>query len=212
MEVLDTTIVNVALPHIAGSLSSSSDEATSALTSYLVANGIVLTISGWLGDLLGRKRYFIICIAMFTVCSFSAARLPACPVDHLSIGPGFFGGGSSQTSSPSSSTPSRRQGAARHSGLRPSPPSWLRCSVDAERLHHRPGKLALDIPVEYSGSASSRCFWSRCWSRILPGRRQEKPRHRLHRTIVDHPGARNPPDHDGSRRGRGLVRIRTSSA
>src|ERR1700723_4779556 len=70
MEVLDTTIVNVALPHIAGSLSSSSDEATWALTSYLVANGIVLTISGWLGDLLGRKRYFIICIIMFTVCSF----------------------------------------------------------------------------------------------------------------------------------------------
>jgi DHA2 family multidrug resistance protein len=48
MEILDTTIVNVALPHIAGSLSSSSDEATWALTSYLVANGIVLTISGWL--------------------------------------------------------------------------------------------------------------------------------------------------------------------
>ena len=57
MEILDTTIVNVALPHIAGSLSSSNDEATWALTSYLVANGIVLTISGWLGDLLGRKRY-----------------------------------------------------------------------------------------------------------------------------------------------------------
>src|ERR1700742_5166315 len=70
MEVLDTTIVNVALPHIAGSLSSSSDEATWALTSYLVANGIVLTISGWLSDLFGRKRYFIICIIMFTVCSF----------------------------------------------------------------------------------------------------------------------------------------------
>ena len=70
MEVLDTTVVNVSLPHIAGSLSASADEATWALTSYLVANGIVLTISGWLGDLLGRKRYFLICIGMFTVCSF----------------------------------------------------------------------------------------------------------------------------------------------
>jgi MFS transporter, DHA2 family, multidrug resistance protein len=70
MEILDTTIVNVALPHIAGSLSASNDEATWALTSYLVANGIVLTISGWLSDVFGRKRYFIICIAMFTVCSF----------------------------------------------------------------------------------------------------------------------------------------------
>ena len=70
MEILDTTIVNVALPHIAGSLSVSYDDATWTLTSYLVANGIVLTISGWLGRLLGRKRYFLICIAMFTVCSF----------------------------------------------------------------------------------------------------------------------------------------------
>ena len=59
MEVLDTTIVNVALPHIAGSMASSEDEATWALTSYLVANGIVLVISGYLGRLLGRKRYFL---------------------------------------------------------------------------------------------------------------------------------------------------------
>lgn len=94
MEILDTTIVNVALPHIAGSLSSSADEATWALTSYLVANGIVLTISGWLGDVLGRKRYFVICIALFTVCSF------LCGISQ-SLGQlivfrmmqGFFGGG-----------------------------------------------------------------------------------------------------------------------
>ena len=94
MEILDTTIVNVALPHIAGSLSSSADEATWTLTSYLVANGIVLTISGWLGNVLGRKRYFLICIGMFTVCSF------LCGTSH-SLGElivfrllqGFFGGG-----------------------------------------------------------------------------------------------------------------------
>jgi DHA2 family multidrug resistance protein len=94
MEILDTTIVNVALPHIAGSLSSSSDEATWALTSYLVANGIVLTISGWLGDLLGRKRYFVICIAMFTVCSFlcgTASSLTQLIIYRLAQG--FFGGG-----------------------------------------------------------------------------------------------------------------------
>jgi DHA2 family multidrug resistance protein len=94
MEVLDTTIVNVALPHIAGSMSASTDEATWALTSYLVANGIVLTISGWLGDLLGRKRYFLICIAMFTVCSFlcgAATSLTQLIVFRLAQG--FFGGG-----------------------------------------------------------------------------------------------------------------------
>lgn len=94
MEVLDTTIVNVALPHIAGSLSSSSDEATWALTSYLVANGIVLTISGWLSDLFGRKRYFLICISMFTFTSFLcgiAGSLPQLIIFRLAQG--FFGGG-----------------------------------------------------------------------------------------------------------------------
>src|ERR1700761_5302628 len=69
MEVLDTTIVNVSLPHIAGSLSVSSDQSTWSLTTYLVANGIVLTISGSLSRLLGRKRYFLICLIGFTICS-----------------------------------------------------------------------------------------------------------------------------------------------
>src|ERR1700761_1650704 len=94
MEILDTTIVNVALPHIAGSLSASNDEATWALTSYLVANGIVLTISGWLSDTIGRKRYFIICIGMFTVCSFLCGisqSLGQLVVFRLLQG--FFGGG-----------------------------------------------------------------------------------------------------------------------
>ncbi|SFK01528.1 DHA2 family efflux MFS transporter permease subunit [Methylocapsa palsarum] len=94
MEILDTTIVNVALPHIAGSLSASNDEATWALTSYLVANGIVLTISGWLSAVIGRKRYFMICIGMFTVCSFLcgiAGSLPQLVVFRLAQG--FFGGG-----------------------------------------------------------------------------------------------------------------------
>ena len=94
MEILDTTIVNVALPHIAGSLSSSPDDATWTLTSYLVANGIVLTISGWLGAVIGRKRYFMICIAMFTVCSLLcglAQSLPQLIVFRLLQG--FFGGG-----------------------------------------------------------------------------------------------------------------------
>jgi DHA2 family multidrug resistance protein len=94
MEILDTTIVNVSLPHIAGTLSTSYDDATWALTSYLVANGIVLTISGWLSTLLGRKRYFTICIAAFTVCSFLcgiADSLPQLIVFRMLQG--FFGGG-----------------------------------------------------------------------------------------------------------------------
>ncbi|VFU09658.1 Drug resistance transporter, EmrB/QacA subfamily [Methylocella tundrae] len=94
MEILDTTIVNVALPHIAGSLSSSNDEATWALTSYLVANGIVLTISGWLSSVIGRKRYFIICISMFTVCSFLCGIADSLPqLVAFRLLQGFFGGG-----------------------------------------------------------------------------------------------------------------------
>ena len=94
MEILDTTIVNVALPHIAGSLSTSNDEASWALTSYLVANGIVLTISGWLSAVIGRKRYFLICLSMFTVCSLLcgiANSLSQLIVFRLMQG--FFGGG-----------------------------------------------------------------------------------------------------------------------
>ncbi|MCI0600464.1 MAG: DHA2 family efflux MFS transporter permease subunit [Beijerinckiaceae bacterium] len=94
MEILDATIVNVALPHIAGSLSSSNDEAAWVLTSYLVANGVVLAISGWLSAVIGRKRYFLICIAMFTVCSFLcgiAGSLAQLIVFRLLQG--FFGGG-----------------------------------------------------------------------------------------------------------------------
>ena len=115
MEVLDTTIVNVSLPHIAGNLSTSYDDATWALTSYLAANGIVLTISGWLGRVLGRKRYFMICIGMFTVCSFLCGiseSLPQLIVFRLLQG--FFGGGlqpNQQSIILDTFPPSKRSGA-----------------------------------------------------------------------------------------------------
>ena len=69
MEVLDTTIVTVAVPHIAGSLSSSNDEATWVLTSYLVSNAIILPASGWLAVYFGRRRFLLICIVIFTLSS-----------------------------------------------------------------------------------------------------------------------------------------------
>ena len=94
MEILDTTIVNVALPHIAGSLSASTDDATWALTSYLVANGIVLPMSGYFARVLGRKRYFLICIGMFTVCSLLCGIAQSLPMLIVSrLAQGFFGGG-----------------------------------------------------------------------------------------------------------------------
>ena len=70
MEVLDTSIANVALPHIAGSLSAGQEEAAWVLTSYLVANAIILPISGWLATFFGRKRFYMACVTIFVVSSF----------------------------------------------------------------------------------------------------------------------------------------------
>ncbi len=69
MEVLDTSIANVALPHMAGTLGASQEEATWVLTSYLVSSAIVLPISGWLSNRFGRKRFYMTCVAIFTACS-----------------------------------------------------------------------------------------------------------------------------------------------
>lgn len=79
MEILDTSIANVALPHIAGNLSASADEATWVLTSYLVANAIVLPVSGWLASVIGRKRYYMICVALFTASSLACGLAPSLP-------------------------------------------------------------------------------------------------------------------------------------
>jgi MFS transporter, DHA2 family, multidrug resistance protein len=71
MEVLDTSIAAVALPYIAGSLSATNDEATWVLTSYLVANAVILPASGWFSERFGRKRFLLVCIVIFTVASFA---------------------------------------------------------------------------------------------------------------------------------------------
>ena len=76
MEVLDTSIANVALPHIAGGLSASEDEATWVLTSYLVSNAIILPLSGWFVMLIGRKRFYMTCVLLFTISSFLCGVAP----------------------------------------------------------------------------------------------------------------------------------------
>jgi hypothetical protein len=81
MEVLDTSVANVALPHIAGNLSAGVDESTWVLTSYLVSNAIVLPLTGWLSSLFGRKRFYMTCVALFTVSSFLCGLAPTLP--HL---------------------------------------------------------------------------------------------------------------------------------
>jgi MFS transporter, DHA2 family, multidrug resistance protein len=77
MELLDTAIANVSLPHIAGGLAVSADESTWVLTSYLVSNAVVLPLSAWLSRLLGRKRYYMICVATFTVSSLLCGFAPS---------------------------------------------------------------------------------------------------------------------------------------
>ena len=80
IEVLDTSVANVALPYIAGGLGASYDDSTWVLTSYLAANAIVLPISGWLAEMIGRKRYFMMSLSIFTVSSLLCGLAPSLPV------------------------------------------------------------------------------------------------------------------------------------
>jgi DHA2 family multidrug resistance protein len=80
MEVLDTSIANVALPHIAGTLGASTDEGTWVLTSYLVSNAIVLPIGAWASSVMGRRNFFVFCITVFTIASFLCGAAPSLPL------------------------------------------------------------------------------------------------------------------------------------
>jgi DHA2 family multidrug resistance protein len=80
MEALDSSIVNVAMPHMAGGLSASIDEATWVLTSYLVANAVVLPISGWIANRIGRKRFYMSCVTLFTLASLLCGLAPTLPL------------------------------------------------------------------------------------------------------------------------------------
>lgn len=115
MEVLDTSIANIALPHVAGSLSATPEEATWILTSYLVSNAIVLPMTGWLGNHFGRKRVLLACIAMFTFSSALcglAWDLPTLVLARILQG---FGGGAMVPIAQSimlESFPAQKRGAA----------------------------------------------------------------------------------------------------
>src|SRR5438445_8719911 len=77
MELLDTSISNVSLPHIAGGLGTSYDESTWVLSSYLVANAVILPMSAWLSRVFGRKRYYMMCVALFTATSLLCGLAPS---------------------------------------------------------------------------------------------------------------------------------------
>ena len=77
MVVLDTAIANVSLRYIAGSLAASVDESTWVVSTYLIANAVILPASGWLSNVLGRKRFYMICVAIFTASSLLCGLAPA---------------------------------------------------------------------------------------------------------------------------------------
>lgn len=79
MEVLDTSIANVAVPHIAGSLGASQDQATWVITCYLVSNAVILPVGAYLGTLFGRKRFYMACVAMFGISSILCGFAPSLP-------------------------------------------------------------------------------------------------------------------------------------
>src|SRR5437660_2659415 len=115
MEVLDTAIASVALPYIAGSLSASTDEATRVLTSYLVANAIVLPASNWFSLRFGRKRFLMSCVAIFTAASFACGAAPTLGIMLLARVIQGAGGGALQPLSQAillESFPPRKRGAA----------------------------------------------------------------------------------------------------
>lgn len=115
MEVLDTTIANVALRHIAGGLAVGLDESTYVITSYLVANAIVLSISGWLSTVIGRKRFYMICVATFSVASLLcglAWNLQALVLFRIIQGLGGGGMATSEQAILADSFPPQKRGQA----------------------------------------------------------------------------------------------------
>jgi len=76
MQILDTSVTNVILPHLQGSLSAGLDEVSWVITSYLAANAVVIPATGWLAGLLGRKRFFLICATLFVISSFISGAAP----------------------------------------------------------------------------------------------------------------------------------------
>lgn len=115
MEVLDTAIASVALPYIAGSLSASNDEATWVLTSYLVANAIILPASNWFSLRFGRKRFLLACVIIFTIASFACGAAPTLGMMLLARVVQGAGGGALQPLSQAillESFPPRKRGAA----------------------------------------------------------------------------------------------------
>ena len=147
MEVLDTTIANVALRYIAGGLSAPATDSEWVITSYLAANAIILPISGWLALRLGRRNYFLLSIAIFTLASALCGMATSLGVlIAFRVLQGLAGGGLQPSSQGVllDAFPPEKQGQA-HDALRHRRAARAGRRPDARRLHHRQLRLALDL-------------------------------------------------------------------
>ena len=156
MEVLDTAIASVALPYIAGSLSASNSEATWVLTSYLVANAVILPASNWFARRFGRKRFLLICVTIFTVASFFCGAAPSLGVILLARVMQGAGGGALQPLSQSILLESFPIAEALdvHGGLWPGHRGCSGAWAHAGRLAYRYFQLALRVLHQHPGGHS----------------------------------------------------------
>ena len=160
MEILDTTIANVALRYIAGGLSAAQTDADWVITSYLAANAIVLPITGWLSAHLGRRNYFLLSIAVFTLASALCGLATSLRQMILfRVIQGLAGGGLAavQPGGPDGRLPAREAGHG-HDAVRGRRHHRAHRRADAGRLALRRLRLAVDLPR--STSRSAWCRWS----------------------------------------------------
>ena len=163
MEVLDTSIANVALPYIGGNLGATTDQSTWVLTSYLVSNAVVLPISGWLASVLGRKRFFMTCLAIFTVSSLLCGFAPSLGAIILFRILQGAGGGGLQPMAQAILADTFPPGQA-WLGVRALRRYGHRCAYDwahPGRLDHRQLHLALDLLHQSSDRDCWHCSWFR---------------------------------------------------
>ncbi len=153
MEVLDTTVVNVSIPHIAGNLAATNEEGTWVVTSYLVSNAIVLPISGWLANRLGRKRLLLICVAGFTLTSLCCGLATSlAQLIIFRVLQGLTGGGLQPLAQAILlETFPKETARSRHGRLWHRHPAGAHPRPHARRMDHRQLQLALDLLPQPAG-------------------------------------------------------------
>ncbi len=153
MEILDTTVVNVSVPHIAGNLGATVDEGTWVVTSYLVSNAIVLPMAGWLANRLGRRRMLMMCVTGFTLTSLLCGM--ATSLEWLIFFRVLQGLHRRRLAAASAGRPagdvSAQEAWHRHGGVWAGHHSRAHPGADARRLHYRQFHLALDLLSQPAG-------------------------------------------------------------